>query len=114
MGAIKGKVESKMGSPGVSAMSVYVPRLRVRLEDWCAWTDNSWPKIQSVVGRSFRVPNRHENVYTMAANAVLRLIINNDVDPREVGFWAWVLNPAPTTLPERSSFGAWLISRCAS
>lgn len=75
-----------MGSPGVSAMSIYVPRLRVRLEDWCAWTDNSWPKIQSVVGRSFRVPNRHENVYTMAANAVLRLIINNQVDPRQVGF----------------------------
>lgn len=75
-----------MMSPGVSAMSVYVPRLRVRLEDWCQWTSNSWPKIQSVVGHSFRVPNRHENVYTMAANAVLRLIINYDIDPRRVGF----------------------------
>lgn len=75
-----------MMSPGVSAMSVYVPKLRVRLEDWCAWTSNSWPKIQSVVGHSFRVPNRHENVYTMAANAVLRLILNNEIDPRQVGF----------------------------
>lgn len=75
-----------MTLPGVSAMSVYVPKLRVRLEDWCEWTSNSWPKIQMVVGHSFRVPNRHENVYTMAANAVLRLILNNDIDPREVGF----------------------------
>lgn len=75
-----------MNSPGVSAMSLYVPRLRVPLEEWCRWTDNSWPKIQSVVGRSFRVPNRHENVYTMAANAVLRLILDNDIDPTQVGF----------------------------
>lgn len=71
---------------GVSALSVYVPRLRVSLESWCQWTDNSWDKIQNVVGRSFRVCNRHENVYTMAANAALRLILQNDIDPRRVGF----------------------------
>ena len=75
-----------MVRPGVSAMSVYVPRLRVRLEDWCRWTDNSWDKIRNVVGHSFRVCNKHENVYTMAANAVLRLIVDNDIDPRNVGF----------------------------
>jgi hydroxymethylglutaryl-CoA synthase len=39
-----------------------------------------------VVGRSFRVPARHENVYTMAANAVLRLIVQNQIDPQLVGF----------------------------
>src|ERR1700712_1222139 len=72
--------------PGVSGMSLYVPRLRVSLEDWCGWTGNSWDKIQAVVGRSFRVPGRHENVYTMAANAVLRLIENYDIDPTQVGF----------------------------
>jgi hydroxymethylglutaryl-CoA synthase len=72
--------------PGVSGMSIYVPRLRVSLEDWCGWTGNSWDKIQAVVGRSFRVPGRHENVYTMAANAVIRLIQNYDIDPTQVGF----------------------------
>jgi hydroxymethylglutaryl-CoA synthase len=72
--------------PGVSGMSIYVPRLRVSLEDWCGWTGNSWDKIQAVVGRSFRVPGRHENVYTMAANAVIRLIQNYDIDPSQVGF----------------------------
>ena len=72
--------------PGISGMSVYVPRLRVRLEDWCLWTGNSWDKIQTVVGRSFRVPGRHENVYTMASNAVMRLLEQYDVDPRQVGF----------------------------
>src|SRR4051812_28286769 len=71
---------------GVSAMSLYVPPFRVNLESWCGWTGNSWEKISAVVGRSFRVPGRHENVYTMAANAVLRLIRQNDVDPSRIGF----------------------------
>jgi hydroxymethylglutaryl-CoA synthase len=72
--------------PGVSAMSLYVPPFRVDLQDWCSWTDNNWEKISAVVGRSFRVCGRHENVYTMAANAVLRLIRQNDIDPQRVGF----------------------------
>jgi hydroxymethylglutaryl-CoA synthase len=72
--------------PGVSGMSLYVPALRVDLERWCAWTGNSWDKIQAVVGRSFRVCPPHENAYTMAAHAVLRLIRQYDVDPREIGF----------------------------
>jgi hydroxymethylglutaryl-CoA synthase len=77
---------SEVTKPGVSGMSLYVPRLRVQLKDWCGWTGNSWDKIQTVVGSSFRVPARHENVYTMAANAVLRLIRQYDIDPRSVGF----------------------------
>ena len=71
---------------GVSAMSAYVPPFRVNLQDWCEWTGNSWDKIKVVVGSSFRVPGRHENVYTMAANAVLRLIKQNEIDPQLVGF----------------------------
>src|SRR5262245_648055 len=76
----------RVARPGVSAMSAYLPPFRVRLQDWCQWTGNSWDKIQVVVGRSFRVPGRHENVYTMAANAVLRLILQNQIDPQRVGF----------------------------
>ncbi len=72
--------------PGVSAMSLYVPPFRVELKDWCSWTENSWEKISAVVGHSFRVCGRHENVYTMAANAVLRLIRQNAIDPTRVGF----------------------------
>ncbi|HET7675464.1 MAG TPA: hydroxymethylglutaryl-CoA synthase [Gammaproteobacteria bacterium] len=74
--------------PGVSGMSVYVPPLRVPLEAWCAWTGQPWEKIRAVVGRSFRMPAPHENVYTMAAEAVLRLIRRYDVDPRRVGLLA--------------------------
>ena len=78
--------ESARALPGVSGMSLYVPALRIDLEQWCGWTNNSWDKIQAVVGKSFRVPGPHENVYTMAANAVLRLIEAYEIDPSEVGF----------------------------
>jgi hydroxymethylglutaryl-CoA synthase len=71
---------------GVSGLSLYVPRYRVQLSDWCQWTGNPWDKVHAVVGRSFRVPGPRENAYTMAASAVLDLIRRYEVDPRRVGF----------------------------
>ena len=80
---------SEKHRPGISGMSLYVPTLRVPLESWCGWTGNSWPKVQAVVGRSFRCPAPDENVYTLAANAILRLIRKYDVDPTRVGYLAF-------------------------
>ncbi|NVB41328.1 hydroxymethylglutaryl-CoA synthase family protein [Pseudenhygromyxa sp. WMMC2535] len=77
---------SDTNTPGISAISIYLPRLRVDLEQWCAWTGAPWAKVGAVVGRSFRVCDPRENAYTMAANAALRLILQNDLDPRRVGF----------------------------
>ncbi|MCA9683993.1 MAG: hydroxymethylglutaryl-CoA synthase family protein, partial [Myxococcales bacterium] len=74
--------------PGISAISLYLPRPRVELERWCAWTGAPWAKVGAVVGRSFRVCGPDENAYTMAATAVLRLIRRNRLDPRRVGFLA--------------------------
>ncbi|MBT8103835.1 MAG: hydroxymethylglutaryl-CoA synthase [Gammaproteobacteria bacterium] len=71
---------------GISGLAAYVPPYRVWLEDWCDWTDNQWPKIREVVGRSFRVRGPNQSVYTMAANAVLRLIEQYDIDPARVKF----------------------------
>jgi hydroxymethylglutaryl-CoA synthase len=72
----------------VSGMSLYVPALRVPLEAWCDWTKNPWAKVQTIVGRSFRCPAPDENVYTLAASAVLRLIRQYDIDPTRVGYLA--------------------------
>jgi len=69
-------------------MALYVPKPRVDLEHWCTWTSNPYDKIGAVVGHSFRMPRPDENAYTMAANAVLRLILQYDMDPRDVGFFA--------------------------
>ena len=71
---------------GISGLAGYIPPYRVWLRDWCEWTDNQWPKIQEVVGRSFRVRGPNHSMYTMAANAVIRLIDQYDVDPTRVKF----------------------------
>ena len=73
-------------SIGISGLAAYVPPYKVWLEDWCDWTDNQWPKIREVVGRSFRVRGPNHSVYTMAATAVIRLIDQYDVDPSRVKF----------------------------
>ena len=79
---------SKSCHIGVSGFSLFVPRFRVPLEAWCQWTKNSWKKVEKNVGRSFRVAGPHESIYTMAANAALRLIHKYEEDPREIGYLA--------------------------
>ncbi len=75
-------------SIGISGLAAYVPPYRVNLEDWCGWTGNNWDKTREVVGRSFRMRGPEHNTYTMAANAVLRLIRQYDIDPGRVGYLA--------------------------
>jgi hydroxymethylglutaryl-CoA synthase len=71
---------------GISGLAAYIPPYRVWLEDWCRWTDNQWPKVREVVGRSFRMRGPDQSVYTMAATAVMRLIEQYDVDPTRIKF----------------------------
>jgi len=70
---------------GVSGMALYLPKPRVALEDWCAWTGNDWGKIRAVVGTGFRCPDANEDVYTMAAGAALQLILRYELDPARIG-----------------------------
>ena len=72
--------------PGISGLSLAVPRYRVRLDRWAEWVGARPDKVEAVVGRSFRVCAPDQSVYTMAADAVLDLIRRYDVDPRDVGF----------------------------
>ncbi|MGH8233641.1 MAG: hypothetical protein ACREPU_05520 [Rhodanobacteraceae bacterium] len=73
---------------GISGMAVYVPPYRVDLEQWSGWTGNDPAKTRAVVGHAFRMPGPDQNVYTLAANAVLRLVERYDIDPRRVGYLA--------------------------
>jgi hydroxymethylglutaryl-CoA synthase len=73
---------------GVSGMAVYVPPYRVDLERWSGWTGSDASKTRAVVGHAFRMPGPDQNVYTLAANAVLRLIAQYGIDPRRVGYLA--------------------------
>ena len=71
---------------GLSGLSLYVPRPRVTLDAWCDWTGSSPDKVRAVIGDAFRVPAGHEDVYTLAANAIIRLLDNYDIDPGRVGY----------------------------
>jgi hydroxymethylglutaryl-CoA synthase len=73
---------------GISGLAVYLPPYRVDLRAWCKWTGADWDKIRKVVGTGFRLVGPDQSVYTMAANAVLRLIRNFDVDPSRVRYLA--------------------------
>lgn len=70
---------------GISGLSLYLPPYRVQLQDWCSWNDESWEKTRSVIGRSFRMRGPAQSVYTLAANAVLRLIEDYELDPGRIG-----------------------------
>ena len=76
------------GIPGLSGMALYLPACRVDLRQWCEWTGSDWEKIRQVVGSGFRMIGPGQSVYTMAANALLRLIRNYDVDPRRIRYLA--------------------------
>ncbi|MGH8111559.1 MAG: hypothetical protein ACREPL_06450, partial [Rhodanobacteraceae bacterium] len=73
---------------GISSMAVYVPPYRVDLERWCGWTGNDPAKTRAVVGHAFRMCGPDQNVYTLAANAVLRLIAQYDIHPGRIGYLA--------------------------
>lgn len=73
---------------GISGLAAYLPPYRVDLQSWCRWNGDSWDKVGSVVGSSFRLPGPNENAYTMAATAVMRLIDNYDIDPSRIGYLA--------------------------
>ena len=74
--------------PGISGFSLYLPRYRVPLRDWCEWTGQPWAKVERVVGESFRMRAPDQDVYCLAANAVMRLIEAHDIDPAGVGLLA--------------------------
>ena len=65
-------------------MAVDLPPYRVDLQEWCKWTGAPWEKIAAVVGHAFRMPGPSQSVYTMAANAALKLIRQHEVDPGRI------------------------------
>jgi hydroxymethylglutaryl-CoA synthase len=73
---------------GLSGLALYLPPYRVDLQRWCEWTGSDWDKISKVVGTGFRLLGPQQSVYTMAANSVLRLIKNYDIDPGMVRYLA--------------------------
>ena len=47
---------------GISAISTYVPPYRVDLEEWCEWTNQSWEKVENIIGTGFRMMGPNQTV----------------------------------------------------
>lgn len=73
---------------GISGLALDLPPYRVDLRDWCRWTGAPWEKVAAVVGHAFRMTGPAQSVYTMAANAALKLIRQHEVDPQRIGLLA--------------------------
>ena len=73
-------------SIGISGIAVHVPPFRVDLQTWCEWSGADRDKVRDVVGSGFRLPGPKQSVYTMAANAILKLVERYDVDTSQVRF----------------------------
>ena len=76
---------SSLPPVGISGFTTYFPQQRIDLKDWSAWSGANWEKIQAVVGSSFRVADPLEDVYSMSAEAVFRLLKQLDIPPSAVG-----------------------------
>lgn len=73
---------------GLSGLALHVPRPRVELRRFAEWTGGDPGKLDAIIGRAFRVAQPQEDVYTLAAGAVLRLVDNYEVDPATIGMLA--------------------------
>lgn len=75
-----------MKKTGVDAISFYVPPLYVPLEDLAKQRDIPYEKLRKGLGlEKMAIPDTNEDAASFAANALLRLFQENNIDPREVG-----------------------------
>lgn len=75
-----------MKKTGIDAISFYVPELYVSLEDLSKARGIPFEKLKKGLGLDcMSVPDLNEDAASFAANALLKLIETNDLDPNEIG-----------------------------
>ena len=75
-----------MSTVGIDAISYYVPQLYLDLKDLAAERGIEYLKLNKGLGLSkMAVPDVDEDAASFAANALLNIIKDNDIDPRTVG-----------------------------
>ena len=71
---------------GIDAINYYVPKTYLPIEVLANARGIEYAKLNKGLGlEKMAIPDVNEDVATMAANAVLRLIAQNDLDPAEIG-----------------------------
>ena len=75
-----------MNKTGIDAISFYVPKLFVDMKKLAIKRDISYEKLSKGLGlKKMSIPDCNEDTASFAANALLDLINENDIDPREIG-----------------------------
>lgn len=70
---------------GIDAISVYTPRLYLDISDLAKEKNVNAAKFKSRLGiGKISICDTHEDVCTMAANALIHLILKNDINPSDV------------------------------
>lgn len=71
---------------GIDDMAAYIPDLYLPIADLAAARNLEYAKLNKGLGlTAMSVPDAHEDVATMAANAVLELLQRNDLKPHQIG-----------------------------
>lgn len=71
---------------GIDAMAAYIPHLYLPIETLAEVRNIEYAKLNKGLGlTAMAVPDAGEDAATMMANAVRRLIEQNDLDPRQIG-----------------------------
>ena len=75
-----------MNATGVDAIAFYVPQLYVSMDNLAQARGIPAEKLKRGLGlQKMAVPNIGEDAATFAANALLNLILQNNIDPNEIG-----------------------------
>ncbi|PHN03504.1 hydroxymethylglutaryl-CoA synthase family protein [Flavilitoribacter nigricans] len=73
-------------SIGIDDMAAYIPHLYFPISDLAEARDLEYAKLNKGLGlEAMSITDAHEDAATMAANAVLELILKNDIDPHRIG-----------------------------
>ncbi|MBT8261979.1 MAG: hydroxymethylglutaryl-CoA synthase [Bacteroidia bacterium] len=71
---------------GIDAISFYVPSLYVPMQELAAKRDIPYEKLRRGLGlEKMAIPDVNEDAASFAANALLKLIQDNDLDPNKIG-----------------------------
>lgn len=71
---------------GIDDMTCYIPKLYLDIETLAEKRNISYEKLSIGLGlHKMALPDAHEDAATMAAEAISRLIVQNQLDPRQIG-----------------------------
>ena len=71
---------------GIDAIDYYVPPIALPIKELAKARSIDASKLEFGLGlKSMAITDKDEDTASMAANALLRLILNNNIDPRKIG-----------------------------